>query len=230
MISDFPRILTLLRKEKGLSQKKAAADLGISQALLSHYEKGIRECRLAFVVKCADYYDVSCDYLLGRSANRQGETITAEQLPDASERKDNVLGASVLPVLNKKLLYNSIHILYDFLQKYNNKSLTNEVSLYLSLAVYKMFRLLYGINPRNAESLFSIDAARYSSISDASMILTESKLLSLAEGNPARGMEAIEDPEAVAVTTSQLNAAYPQAATSLLNLVKNAEQRMKKNS
>ena len=35
--SDFPRILTLLRKEQGISQKKAAADLGISQALLSHY-------------------------------------------------------------------------------------------------------------------------------------------------------------------------------------------------
>ena len=32
-----------LRTEKGLSQKEAANDLGVSQALLSHYEKGIRE-------------------------------------------------------------------------------------------------------------------------------------------------------------------------------------------
>ena len=47
MNADFPRILTLLRKEKGISQKTAAGDLGISQALLSHYEKGIRECGLA---------------------------------------------------------------------------------------------------------------------------------------------------------------------------------------
>ena len=46
--NDFPRILTLLRKERGFSQKKAAADLGISQALLSHYEKGVRECGLDF--------------------------------------------------------------------------------------------------------------------------------------------------------------------------------------
>lgn len=64
MNSDFPRILTLLRKEQGISQKKAAADLGISQALLSHYEKGIRECGLDFIVRTADYYGVSCDYLL----------------------------------------------------------------------------------------------------------------------------------------------------------------------
>lgn len=48
---DFPRILTLLRKEKGLSQKQAAQDLTIPQALLSHYEKGIREPGLEFVVR-----------------------------------------------------------------------------------------------------------------------------------------------------------------------------------
>ena len=55
MNSAFPRILTLLRKERGISQKKAATDLGVSQALLSHYEKGIRECGLDFVVRSADY-------------------------------------------------------------------------------------------------------------------------------------------------------------------------------
>ena len=38
MNNDFPRILTMLRKEQGISQKQAAAALGISQALLSHYE------------------------------------------------------------------------------------------------------------------------------------------------------------------------------------------------
>lgn len=63
---DVPRALRLLRKERGYSQKKAAGDLGISQALLSHYERGIRECGLNFLVRAADYYGVSCDYLLGR--------------------------------------------------------------------------------------------------------------------------------------------------------------------
>ncbi len=43
MTSDFSRVITLLRKERGITQKQAAADLGVSQALLSHYEKGIRE-------------------------------------------------------------------------------------------------------------------------------------------------------------------------------------------
>ena len=76
MERSFPETLSALRREKNISQRKAAADLHISQALLSHYEKGIRECGLEFVVRAADYYQVSCDYLLGRSPDRTGATIT----------------------------------------------------------------------------------------------------------------------------------------------------------
>ena len=47
MNADFSRTLALLRQEKGISQRKAAKELGISQALLSHYENGIREPGLA---------------------------------------------------------------------------------------------------------------------------------------------------------------------------------------
>ena len=63
----FASRLRLLRKQKQVSQKKAAEDLGVSQALLSHYENGIRECGLDFVVRAADYYGGSTDYLLGHS-------------------------------------------------------------------------------------------------------------------------------------------------------------------
>ena len=55
MSTPFARRITMLRKERGLSQKQAAVELGISQALLSHYEKGIRECKLEFVVRSADF-------------------------------------------------------------------------------------------------------------------------------------------------------------------------------
>ncbi|MBQ6266044.1 MAG: helix-turn-helix transcriptional regulator [Clostridia bacterium] len=73
MEKSFSVTLTELRKEKRLTQKEAAAKLGISQALLSHYEKGIRECSREFLIKAADFYGVSCDYLLGRTAERTGE-------------------------------------------------------------------------------------------------------------------------------------------------------------
>ena len=67
MSAEFSVKISALRKEKEISQRKAAQDLQISQALLSHYEKGIRECSLDFVKKAALYYDVSADYLLGLS-------------------------------------------------------------------------------------------------------------------------------------------------------------------
>lgn len=67
MATDFSRTLSLLRQEAGISQRKAAAALGISQALLSHYENGAREPGLGFVCRACDYYGVSADYLLCRT-------------------------------------------------------------------------------------------------------------------------------------------------------------------
>ena len=109
---EFNRIIKLLRKERGITQKQAAEDLGVSQALLSHYEKGIRECGLDFVVRVADYYNVSCDYLLGRSAERNGMMLNADDLPNPDKMKDNVYHGSVLPTMNKKLISNSLNVLY----------------------------------------------------------------------------------------------------------------------
>ena len=67
MDQNFCRILSELRRQKGYSQRRAAADLQISQALLSHYENGAREPGLQFVVKVCDYYGVTADYMLGRT-------------------------------------------------------------------------------------------------------------------------------------------------------------------
>jgi len=68
--SKFAVTLGRLRREKGLSQRKAAAELGISQALLSHYETDAREPKLDFVIKVCDYYAVTSDYILGRTNER----------------------------------------------------------------------------------------------------------------------------------------------------------------
>lgn len=129
MNNSFPRILTLLRKERGLSQKAASVELGISQALLSHYEKGIRECGLDFLCRAADFYGVSCDYLLGRSVERTGAQLTVEDIPEPDAiGRENIFRGSVLPTLHKKLIANSLNIIYDKLMLCGNKGLTNEAS------------------------------------------------------------------------------------------------------
>lgn len=64
----FHQRLSQLRKKQRVSQRKVASDLYISQALLSHYENGIREPGLDFVNRVCEYYDVTADFLLGRSS------------------------------------------------------------------------------------------------------------------------------------------------------------------
>ena len=68
----FSKNMSQLRRERGLSQRKAAADLNISQALLSHYENGAREPGLPFLCRACKYYGVSADYMLGMSGSPHG--------------------------------------------------------------------------------------------------------------------------------------------------------------
>ncbi|GAA6514918.1 helix-turn-helix domain-containing protein [Merdimmobilis hominis] len=229
MNTDFPRVLTLLRKERNISQKQAAAELGISQALLSHYEKGIRECGLDFLIRCANFYGVSCDYLLGRSPDRTGTTLTVEDIPepDASGKENTFHRGGILPVLNKKLIANSLNILFDLLGKADNKALTGEVSSFLMLAVYRMFRVVYSINPKNQLGLFTVPGQVAQGYASAAMQLCEANASAIAGGNPVEKMPPVERVEDLAITTEMLSQHYPLFASSLLNLIQNSENKIK---
>ncbi|HIV87885.1 MAG TPA: helix-turn-helix transcriptional regulator [Candidatus Pygmaiobacter gallistercoris] len=227
MSQEFSRIITLLRKERRITQKEAAAQLGISQALLSHYEKGIRECGLDFVVRVADFYGVSCDYLLGRSADRSGLTLKVEDLPGPESSKDGIYRGSLLPTLNKKLIANSLNILFDKLNRCPNKGLVGEISGYLMLAVYRMFRLLYTANAKNAPVLFSLPENLSTGYADAGMARAAANVKAILSGQEIGLGEPVRDVSAFAMTTESLSQDYPLYATSLLNLIKASELRMK---
>ncbi len=227
MNTAFPRIMTLLRKERSLSQKQVAADLGVSQALLSHYEKGIRECGLDFVVRASEYYAVSCDYLLGRTADKSGAMIAVEEIPEQDPSvKENQMRGSLLPVLNKKLVINSLNILFDLLQRCGNKALTTEVSAYLSLAVYTMFRQIYDANPKNPAAMFAVPAYTFPAAVSGELGLTAAKVSELAAGHTVDGEEGVKSEKMPSVVPDALSATYPLFTSSLLNLLKNAESRL----
>ena len=142
MATDFSRTLSLLRQEKGVSQRKAAGELGISQALLSHYENGIREPGLAFVVKACAYYHVSADFLLGRTLNRDGSIIEAEDVYDSSGEKGSLRG-SILATLQKKLVVNTTGVLFELLGKTGDREAITAAGDYLGDALYQLLRQLY---------------------------------------------------------------------------------------
>lgn len=226
--TDFGRILTLLRKEKGLSQKAAAAELGVSQALLSHYERGIRECGLDFVLRVAELYDVSCDYLLGRSPERSGALLREEDIPEPEEgAKDNRYKGSLLPTLNKKLIANSLNVLYGILSRIGSTELTNDVSAYLDLAVYMAYRQVYAANPQNPDNAFGVSKRTFEDKVRAVMAVEELKMRLAASGTDGEGVTPVDSKNAVAITPEQLYREYPLFAGSLMNLIRNAEEIIK---
>lgn len=58
-----------LRKKRGISQLRLATELGMNQNSISRYESGEREADYRTLIRLADYFNVSIDYLLERTDN-----------------------------------------------------------------------------------------------------------------------------------------------------------------
>jgi len=62
-----------LREDHDLTQRQLAAILGITQPQYFRYEQGYRDIPTDLLIRLADYYDVSTDYILGRTEARNQE-------------------------------------------------------------------------------------------------------------------------------------------------------------
>ena len=144
-----------LRKSKKISQKTAAADLGISQALLSHYERGIRECGLDFLTHTANYYGVSTDYLLGRTDVENGGVITGGESEDFVD------------------LMNSVQVTSDLLKAAGKDSTSAE---FLSLVGINIARIISMIVSRDDSDLFRDAYAGRNAGFEAAMRFYEARL------------------------------------------------------
>lgn len=136
MKNEFPKKLTELRMQKGWSQKDAAAKLGISQALLSHYEKGIRECGLDFLIRAAELYSCTTDYLLGVSS-----TPRASSEPDA----DNITAdLREYPSLSKSRqeVCDTLNILYSITARIGNPEINKSFNKLVGSSVFSFARRL----------------------------------------------------------------------------------------
>lgn len=215
MKSTISQRLTLLRQEKDISQRQAAKALGVSQALLSHYENGARKPGLAFICAACDYYDVTADYMLGRSLTRHGEVIRAETVPSAADQKDNIVRGVASAMMHKKLIINTTSVLFDILGRTQRNDLVKAAAQYLELSFYKLFRLLYASNEALPQNVFAVDSLIYQQVADAQIKNAETDLcvlLSELETPPDMGFDA-------------LAAEFPQFSPSLISLLNNVGKR-----
>ncbi|MBR2133337.1 MAG: helix-turn-helix transcriptional regulator [Eubacterium sp.] len=167
-VSSFAKTLVTLRNERNISQKKASADLGISQALLSHYEKGIRECGLDFVIRCSEYYGVTTDYLLGVSNSRTGIDLSLDEGND-----DGVTISTIAKGTN---------MLLDVIGASKNKNAIRFCLDYYTLCLYRgsltmakagvlpkeMFKLDLNLGRELASAAIAIEDAKFVFVEDKS--------------------------------------------------------------
>ena len=60
------KVIKELRLEQGLSQAQLGKLIGVSQKAIDYWEREINEPKASYIIKLADYFNVSTDYLLGR--------------------------------------------------------------------------------------------------------------------------------------------------------------------
>ena len=80
----FPEILAGLRKETGLSQEKVARMCNTSLQQYRRCEKGEQKPGFDKLIALADYFNVSLDYLVGRSSKRE----VTDPLPGPAETEE----------------------------------------------------------------------------------------------------------------------------------------------
>lgn len=147
----FAQRIAFLRKQNGLSQKNAAKSLGVSQALLSHYEKGIRECGLDFLIKASQVYCVSCDYLLGVSDN---PSLPSQDIND-DEIYADLVGKSTL-LKGRREILQAINVLYAIVSKINKTKIHNDFNNILYSHIYQILRVLQICLSDKEDDIFKI--------------------------------------------------------------------------
>ena len=213
---NFSRTLALLRQEKGLSQRKVSEALGVSQALLSHYENGIREPGLDFVRRACDYYHVSADYMLGRTLNRDGSVIDGGDICDLSTEKSTLRG-SILATLQKKLISNATAVLFDLLGKTGSKDAIHAASEYMSIGLYQLYRIYHRLSG-GKDSVFALEEDIFT-LDGAGVVMKKAELRLI------RALRAAEN--VPPLTTEALVGNYPGLSQSVNQVLQNGDTAIK---
>ena len=82
--------LRTLRKKKGISQQALAVVIGISQQSVNKYENHDVEPDISTLIKIADYFDVTIDYLVGREEDNYAVYDAKESGIDISEKYNSL--------------------------------------------------------------------------------------------------------------------------------------------
>lgn len=121
----FEARLKQLRENKGLSQYAFANKLGLSQSAVGNWESGKRIPDAEMLCAIADYFEVSVDYLLGRSDNKNPEIFISNLMDQISYYKFHNLASSLNLNFSPPLLY-----AFDNLNPEHQKTISHMIEFF----------------------------------------------------------------------------------------------------
>jgi len=83
------KIITKLRLDRGYTQQELSDSIGIAQQTYGGYEKGRHEPSVEILIRLADIYNISMDFITGRYISTTNERIKDQVLNEKIEQADN---------------------------------------------------------------------------------------------------------------------------------------------
>ena len=97
ILSEFGEVLAKLRQEQHISQAELGRAIFVSGGTISNYEKGVHFPDVEKLISLANYFHVTTDYLLGRTASKLSTDVFGQILTDETTVGDLVQSLQHLP-------------------------------------------------------------------------------------------------------------------------------------
>lgn len=172
MYVEMGKRLSELRKSKKLTQQKVAEYMDISQSNVSQLENDARKLSIYSMKKLLELYGADYESVLGELKGKKNESTC-----------------------NSYSTFSGIDLLKTICENTDSEDLNMAVNAYINMCVYVILRELYEANPRNTDSVFSVE--KKDALKKAQNFISETPYQLLAFINASKGKvkkKSIEPP------------------------------------
>ena len=110
-----------LRQKKGITQNELGAILGVGKTTISQYESETRSPDTNMLQRIADFFDVTSDYLLGRTDTPNTVTLEGDQIPESLRNVDVELIEMIKEAKESGLTKSELEEILEFARKIKKK-------------------------------------------------------------------------------------------------------------
>ena len=104
ILAEFGEVLAQLRQERHISQAELGRAIFVSGGTISNYEKGVHFPDVEKLLLLADYFNVTTDYLLGRTTSKLSTDVFEQIITDETTVGDLVQSLQKLPLAKRRAI------------------------------------------------------------------------------------------------------------------------------